>query len=111
MPTITPSPALAERIQLFVKHAGEMVAKEGKSNFPNLPPDTLELSWGPRYAKVISTPGMGAGRSVWAFVDLANGDILKPAGWNKPAKHARGSVMADDFGVSSCTQYGPRYLR
>lgn len=34
---------------------------------------------------------------------LKAGDIHKPAGYNAPAKKARASVFADDFGIS-CTE-------
>ena len=33
--------------------------------------------------------------SVHAFVDVNNGDVYKPASWNKPAKHVRFNLLQD----------------
>lgn len=52
-----------------------------------------------------------AGEGVWGFIDLSNGDILKAESWSKPAKHARGNIFADDYGMSGVGQYGPNYLK
>jgi hypothetical protein len=49
--------------------------------------------------------------SAWAFIDIRTGDILKPASWKAPAKHARGNIMEDGFGVKYIGPYGPSYLR
>lgn len=46
---------------------------------------------GSKYYKVIMNSR--GSRSVYAFVNKSNGDILKPAGWKSPAKSARGSVL------------------
>ena len=32
-------------------------------------------------------------RSAFAFVDKKTGDVLKPASWSAPAKHARGNIF------------------
>jgi hypothetical protein len=47
----------------------------------------------------------------FAFIDVTNGDILKPATWRAPAKHARGNVFDDDYGMSHMTPHGPEYLK
>ena len=46
---------------------------------------------------------------VYAFVDKTNGDILKPATWKAPAKHARGNIYEDDR-MQFMTAYGPAYM-
>ena len=48
--------------------------------------------------------------SAWAFIDKTTGEIFKPASSKIPAKHARGSIMSEDFGLSCLTPYGPKYL-
>lgn len=73
--------------------------------------DKLLIDSGKKYARIVKTDEKGENRSAWAFIDLTNGDILKPASWKTPAKHARGSILEPDFGVSKITPYGPAYLR
>lgn len=51
----------------------------------------------------------GKPRSVFAFIEIASGDVLKAASWNAPAKHARGNIFADDP-LKGTTPYGPEYL-
>lgn len=49
------------------------------------------------------------GRSVYCFIQIDNGDILKAAGWKAPAKHARGSVFNANI-LEGCGPYGVAYL-
>jgi len=60
---------------------------------------------GHRYVKVIN------GSSVHSFVDMTNGNVLKPAGWSKPAKHSRGNIFDEKNGLATMGPYGPAYLR
>jgi hypothetical protein len=39
------------------------------------------------------------------------GDIHMPHNYKAPAKHARGSILADDRGMSCCERYSVKYLR
>ena len=72
---------------------------------------------GRKYYKVIKneyskeTGESLGGKSVWAFVDIASGDILKPATWARPAKKARGNIYDDKKGLNGISAYGPAYLR
>jgi hypothetical protein len=80
-------------------------AKMGYNNKP-----TLEVSFGRKYAKIMSA------RSVWGFVAMSEdvakaevvGDLLKAASWSAPAKHARGNILN---GSASYDSYGPNYLK
>lgn len=59
--------------------------------------------------------------SIHCFVDMVGGkvmdvlgkvgDIYKPASFKAPARHARGNIFSDDFGVSCMGPYGPAYLK
>ena len=49
--------------------------------------------------------------SVHAFVCKNTGDVLMPASWSKPAKHARGNIFDDNNGLANMGGYGPAYLR
>lgn len=48
---------------------------------------------GRRYQRVLSHAG---GMSVHAFIDLDTGDVLKPAGWQGPAKIVRYNLLDDE---------------
>ncbi|WP_316196674.1 hypothetical protein [Bradyrhizobium sp. SZCCHNS3053] len=49
--------------------------------------------------------------SAHAFVCKNTGDVLMPASWSKPAKHARGNIFDDQNGLGQMGPYGPKYLR
>ena len=48
-----------------------------------------EVKKGKKYWKLIFD------NSVHAFVDVNNGDVFKPASWNKPAKHVRYNLLTN----------------
>jgi hypothetical protein len=72
----------------------------------------LEVRRGQKYMKLIDEG------SVWAFVSMVEGvnkgslvckgDLLKPAGWNTPAKHSRGNIFD---GSAKWDYNGPAYLK
>jgi hypothetical protein len=76
-----------------------------KANFPTLPLATFRADFGTRYVKIVRDD------SAHAFIDRTNGDVLKPASWKAPAKHARGNIFNPDNGLSQMGPYGPAYLR
>lgn len=59
--------------------------------------------------------------SAHAFIDLTGGkvqgvptmrgDVLKPAGWQAPAKHARGNIFDDRNGLGMMGPYGTGLLK
>lgn len=65
----------------------------------------IEKTEGKKYIKLI------CGRCVYCFIDKENGDILKAAGWEKPAKHARGNIFKPEGWKSNLNVYGPLHLR
>jgi hypothetical protein len=67
--------------------------------------DTFTCSDGQRYMKVIR------GSGVHCFVDKTTGDVLKPANWKAPAKHARGNIFDVKNGLGWMGPHGPAYLR
>lgn len=75
--------------------------------------ETLEINpKSRRYVGIFAKRGCEerAGR-IYAFVDTTNGDVLKPATWRAPAKHARGNIFAADNGLGCMDHFGPSYLR
>jgi hypothetical protein len=72
----------------------------------------MKLERGKRYTKVMYVEARGGSESdghIWCFVDQ-NGDILKPASWRAPAKHARGTIY-DPATWGQFRWTGPQYLR
>jgi hypothetical protein len=72
-------------------------------------PEVLVPEEGKRYVRVMSKSKNS--NSAWAFVDKTNGDVLKPASWKAPAKHARGNIFDQWNGMKWIGPYGPAYLR
>lgn len=93
------------RVIKFVEAAQKIVTK----HYAGGPTDcVLTIKNGRKYAKIIAT---AYGQShVYCFVNRENGDVLKAASFKTPAKHARGSIYADDFGASSVNAYGAHYI-
>ncbi len=104
------SETIYERIEAYIGVVKSIHEAYYTRDLENLTPPPMSWSRGKRYAKIIED--IGSQRSVHSFVDLNSGAILKPAGWNAPAKHARGNVWDDDNGASALTPHGGvTYLR
>ena len=64
-----------------------------------------DVTAGPKYLRVTHHG------SVHSFVARSSGDVLKPASFKTPAKHARGNIYDDHNGLKGMGPYGPAYLR
>ena len=78
----------------------ELTAKKGSKYIKILSQDI---------GKNVNSPHNNTPSRVWGFVDRSNGDILKPANWNRPAKHNRGNIFDEDP-LLFIGQYGPAYM-
>ena len=58
--------------------------------FPNCGRKTLSVEPGHKYARIVVTDSQ---RSVYCFVDMTTGDILKSESWKKPSKSGRGNIF------------------
>lgn len=97
------------RLQSWLAGAQRMIDVRYAENYPSLEVPKLELERGRRYIRVVRRDR--SQRSAHAFIDIANGDVLKPASWKTPAKHARGNIFDDANGLRYMTDLGPAYLR
>ena len=53
---------------------------------------TLEIdAGGIRYLRIFYRAAES--QFVFAFIDMTNGDVMKPDGWKRPAKKARGNLF------------------
>lgn len=87
-----------------------------KKHLTNLSVPVLEYGKkGRKYFRLMITDSNSGGGSsvtssrVHSFINKETGDILKPAGMNAPAKHARGNVL-DKASWKGHTHLGPPYL-
>jgi len=71
--------------------------------------EPLAVKEGASYYKVMVVEN-GKNRSAYCFISKKNGDILKPAGWNAVAKHARGNVF-DKSSWRNCGLFGVALFR
>lgn len=96
---------LAPAIQTFLEGCQRITREHIRQHYPDnaLPP--WRLDYGARYVRVVRDG------SAHAFIDQTNGDVLKPAGWKAPAKHARGNVFDASHGLAHMGPYGPTHLR
>lgn len=69
----------------------------------------ISVEMGKKYARVVIQ--RSGSTSVFCFLDLANGDILKAESWQRPHKTPRGNIHAEDGGRSAITKYGAVYIR
>jgi len=100
-----------EALENFVKLAQALVDNHMSSTFALNRRKVLTVESGRRYARiVIQSEGDVLSRSAFCFVDMTNGDVLKPEGWKKPAKHARGSIFASNP-VEGIGPYGALSLK
>lgn len=109
---------LDQAVGTFVEKAQEVIHATYKGNFEPL----LAVQKGQSYYKIVKTNrDSGAVESVYAFIAAKDintrsitaktGDVLKPAGFKRPARHARGNVFNEDNGAGCCGPYSIAYLR
>lgn len=107
------TPAILETFRSSVeKMMNDNLAKMYGSRQPS-EEYVVTLEEGKKFVRVVRAVKHGhqiTGRSVYCFVQIDNGDILKAASWKAPAKTARGSVFNANM-LEGCGPYGVAYLR
>src|SRR5208283_1486584 len=86
---VTESPQFNERLGRFVQGAQRIIEDYHKENEYQWEPKKLSVEKCQRSNRVRVVSTDRDSRTVWCFVDLKTGDVLKPEGWKRPAKHAR----------------------
>lgn len=99
-------------VDKFLKEVNEKIGEYYKTKLPNLPDPSIRVELGNKFIRITSDG------SCWGFISRVDGDIkgspikkgdlLKPASWKAPAKHARGNIID---GTAKYGVYGPEYLR
>lgn len=101
----TASPA---DIEAFVVKLRAKIDYHYKRAFPGNSPPVISTTRGPRYVRVVKT--IDGSKSVYCFVEIGTGNILKAAGWKTPALHSRGNIF-DESALECCGMYGVAHLR
>lgn len=104
------------QLEGFIKGAQKVIDDDYvKQGYAPRQGKVLRLERGSKYIRVVALnvhDGVAnESGSAWAFIEIATGSIYKPASFKAPAKHARGTIMEDGFGVKYISVYGPAYLR
>lgn len=97
-----PNMDINERINQFCQNLNALYVEEYAKRAPNLMSPTFAPEYGKKYVRIVEHAAKTVcvdGRSVYCFIDLSNGDILKAAGWRAPAKGKRGSIFNEDCDV------------
>lgn len=99
-------------VAAFIEDVNTNITAYYKQQLPNLTPELLKVDVGSKYIR------LWKGTSCWGFISrvdgdlkgapIRKGDLLKPATWKAPAKHARGNIMD---GTAKWGVYGPEYIK
>lgn len=111
-----------EQVAAFVARCQVLMDTNYANNYPSQVPDLLNFDYGAakKYCRIVSlhrykddngTVTISESGSAWCFIDLTNGDVLKPASYKAPAKHARGNILDEHQGMKHMSAYGPAYLK
>ena len=102
----------------FLNSWQERVTQHYRVNLSPLTPPVLKVA--PKGRKFIKIIAEDSSRRVMGFVAMGDGeiggtpyrsgDILMPASWNAPAKHARGSIYDPSNGMDAVSVFGTNYL-
>ena len=92
----------------FANTLEKMLRDHHQANGNAFAPLSVVIQHGPKYVRIVREEG--SSRSAYCFINKENGDILKPAGFKGPAKHARGNIYNENP-IAGCGPYGVAYLR
>ena len=97
-----------EALNKFVTGAQNMIDANYAKNFPNVEKPTLEIQCGVKNVKIVNVK-RSIVESVYCFVEIETGNVLKAAGFKVPAKGARGSIYSPQNGLEGVDVYGAIY--
>ena len=94
-----PGPGVEAGIKAYVKIGNDAIKRSQFSQLYRDRQGHFEFDKKTKYYGIWNME-FGKQSSIHAFVDIVTGDLLKAAGWKKPAKGARGNVADADFMAS-----------
>lgn len=123
----TPTKTFAEALKKWHEAAQKIIDDyDITNNYTSLEREVLVLDESTKYVRVWkcreSEAKAGRRGSAYAFIakvdnttnalgNVKAGDVMKPASWKTPAKHARGNILDEFNGMSMIGPYGPAYLK
>jgi hypothetical protein len=109
------------KLREYIDKLSFKTAEHYRTQFPTLPPERIEVIDGSQFVKIIKVGQWQ--RHVYCFIvrrdnetkslgKVKQGDLMKPASWKTPAKHARGNIIEDcDKAIENSGPYGVVYLK
>lgn len=106
-------PKFIDALTKFVNDGYPTSYKLGRTNIEvAVPARVFDFEFGRKYARILHRGENESRPTVYCFVDMNTGDILKAASYRAPARNGvRGNIFADDFGISCCARHSLKYLR
>ena len=100
---MTRQAGIEDRITMFVGELQKYAIQEHTNRGYIAFTGEFAVEYGKKFARIVKQG------SAYCFVDLSNGDILKAAGYRKPANGKRGSIWNEGCDVGNnkpCDLYG-----
>lgn len=100
------SPAFAQALDAFIAASQAKIDAYYAEQYEHVKAPTLSYEAGPKNVRIVKNDTVS--RSVYCFVRIEDGAILKADGWKKPAKGVRGSIYRNN-GQDAVTHHGANY--
>lgn len=104
-----------DALATFVTKYEQFLVQHDNARYPNSPENVVvsvdDTRANQKFIRILV--GRGSSRSVYCFVRVSDGAVLKPAGWKapEPKQYARGSIYSETFGLEAMGPFGTIYLR
>lgn len=95
----------------FVTTVQQKLEEYYTSTYEHVKAPKISIMVGARFVRIVKDEVSGAGRSVYCFVEIGTGNVLKADGWKRPAKGVRGSIFAKDWNGYGVGVVGANYAR
>ncbi len=90
---------MRDQITLFVLTLSDYYNADYAKNYPMLTPPTFHAEYGRKFVRIVKKERGDRYGAVYCFIDFANGDLRKAAGWKAPAPHKRGNIFNENCDV------------
>ena len=97
-------------LNAFMQHITDVKEVDRLANFRSLPPTVYTTEPGKKNIRIVDQREDGSGRTVFCFIRIEDGAVLKAAGWKAPAKHPRGTIFTTNPAEYGVGLYGANYL-